>query len=392
MGWAWTSPIVGAPSRRCRRPTAARTSSSPRSPTSCATRSRRSARSTFCASPRAGRGGVHSARAIMERQVAQMVRLVDDLLDVARITTGKIELRREPIDLAEAVRDAVETARPALDAAGQHTGGVAAAEPLVVDADRTRLAQVFGNLLNNSAKYTEPRPADRASRLTREGGEAVVRVSDTGIGIPPEQLPHVFDLFARPTDRERSRGGLGIGLVAGASASSRCTAAASRPTARGPGRAASSWCGFRASRGASGRAGADPAKAPGAAPRRILVVDDNADAADRSAMLLLIGGTSAHRPRRPRGAVEAAAIPARTWCSSTSACRGWTAMKRRADPRSSRGEDICWSRSPAGDRRKTVAAQGGGLQSSPGEARRSDEIEELIASLETAGARPASEG
>ena len=99
---------------------------------------------------------VDQARAMMERQVFQMVRLIDDLLDLSRITNGKIELRRERIDLAAAVQDAVETSRPLIEERGHELTVLTPSQPVPVDADRTRLAQVFANLLNNSAKFTEP--------------------------------------------------------------------------------------------------------------------------------------------------------------------------------------------------------------------------------------------
>jgi PAS domain S-box-containing protein len=123
-----------------------------------------------------------AARTIMERQVRQMVRLVDDLLDVARITTGKIELRCEPLNLADAINDAIETSRPLMTSRGQRLSTDFPAEPIYVNADRTRLAQVFANLLNNSAKYSEPEQRITIA-VSSEGGDAVVRVRDEGIGI-----------------------------------------------------------------------------------------------------------------------------------------------------------------------------------------------------------------
>jgi PAS domain S-box-containing protein len=149
---------------------------------------------------------------IMERQIHQMVRLVDDLLDVARITTGKVEVRHDAVDLAVAIQDAVETSQPIFGDRGQAFTVAPPPQPVFVNGDRTRLAQVFANLLNNSAKYSE---AGQPVSITfgREGDEAVVRVKDAGIGIHPEMLSRVFDMF-RQADRTggRSRGGLGIGL------------------------------------------------------------------------------------------------------------------------------------------------------------------------------------
>jgi len=154
--------------------------------------------------------GVHD---MIERQVGHMVRLVDDLLEVSRITRGKIDLRRAPVELAAVLRTAVETSRPLIDAAGHALTVDAPAELLVVDGDAVRLAQVFANLLNNAAKYTDPGGAVRLA-ARRDGADAVVTVRDTGAGIPAEMLGRVFDLFTQ-IDRSdtRAQGGLGIGLT-----------------------------------------------------------------------------------------------------------------------------------------------------------------------------------
>lgn len=158
------------------------------------------------------------AREMMERQVQHLVRLVDDLLDVSRINRGKIHLRKERVELATVIERAVETARPVIDALGHQLTVTLPPEPVVLEADLTRLAQVVANLLNNAAKYT-----DRAGKIWLtalvEGGAlsprfVTIHVRDTGIGIAAEMLPHVFDLFAQ-ADRslERAQGGLGIGLT-----------------------------------------------------------------------------------------------------------------------------------------------------------------------------------
>ena len=150
---------------------------------------------------------------IMERQVNHMVRLVDDLLEVSRITRGKIELRRESVDLAAVISSAVETSRPLVDAAHHALTVELPAEPIVVDADAIRLAQVFSNLLNNAAKYTDPGGCISIS-VRREKDAAVVAVTDTGIGIPAQALPGVFDMFAQVNARDtRAQNGLGIGLT-----------------------------------------------------------------------------------------------------------------------------------------------------------------------------------
>lgn len=156
---------------------------------------------------------LHWARNVIERQVQHMVRLVDDLLDVSRITRGKIKLQLETVDFATVVDRAVETCRPLLDARKHQLTVSSPPERLWVEGDAARLSQIVGNLLNNAAKYTE-----EGGRIwltvSREDTELVLRVRDTGIGIPPELLSYIFDLFTQ-VDRslDRSQGGLGIGLT-----------------------------------------------------------------------------------------------------------------------------------------------------------------------------------
>jgi signal transduction histidine kinase/DNA-binding response OmpR family regulator len=155
----------------------------------------------------------HFARDIIDRQLSQMVRLVDDLLDVSRITRGKIILQKERLDVIASATRAVETSRPLIEARQQKLTVELAQGPLWVHGDATRLAQVLANLLNNAAKFT-PEGGSIQLTLAREGSEAVFRVRDTGIGIPPDILANVFDLFIQG-DRslDRSQGGLGIGLT-----------------------------------------------------------------------------------------------------------------------------------------------------------------------------------
>lgn len=156
---------------------------------------------------------VERARQIIERQIEQMVRLVDDLLDLSRITRNKVEIRRERVEVQAIVESAVETSRPLIDACG-HELDVSLPEHAVwLNADLARMAQVVANLLNNAAKYT---PAGGHIGLAAEvdGEEAVLRVRDDGIGIPAEALPHIFEMFAQAdTSVARSHGGLGIGLT-----------------------------------------------------------------------------------------------------------------------------------------------------------------------------------
>lgn len=151
---------------------------------------------------------------MLERQVDHIVRLVDDLLEVSRITLGKVELKRERVDLANVLNSAVEMSRPLIDAANHRLNFSLSAEPLIVNGDATRLIQIFSNLLNNAAKYT-----DNAGQIwleaKRQGVHAVVSVRDTGVGISRVMLPKVFDLFTQlhPSDHDRSQTGLGIGLT-----------------------------------------------------------------------------------------------------------------------------------------------------------------------------------
>lgn len=153
------------------------------------------------------------AREMMERQVAQLVRLVDDLLDVARITTGKLTVRQTPADLSEILRSAIETARPLLDSRKHNFQADLPADALFVNADATRLAQVFSNLLNNSAKYTDPGGHISLS-VHQSGSEVLVEFADDGIGISPEALPRIFDMFTQAdTSIERTHSGLGVGLT-----------------------------------------------------------------------------------------------------------------------------------------------------------------------------------
>ena len=152
-------------------------------------------------------------REIMERQVDQMVRLIDDLLDVSRISSGKIKLQKETIELATIVSTAVETAQPLIHAAGHQLALSLPAEPMILDADPVRLTQIIGNLLNNAAKYTKP-GGQIWLTAHHQGNEAVISVRDTGLGIPADKLPLVFDMFAQ-VDRTltSAQGGLGIGLT-----------------------------------------------------------------------------------------------------------------------------------------------------------------------------------
>src|SRR5439155_14002225 len=138
--------------------------------------------------------------AVIERQVDHLVRLVDDLLDVSRISQGKINLQKERVDLAEIVARAVESSKPLIDARQHHLTVQLPPRPLVAEGDSVRLVQVLANLLNNAAKYTAERGRiDVIGEVVGRGSaeKVLLRVRDTGMGIPPEMLPHLFDLFTQ---------------------------------------------------------------------------------------------------------------------------------------------------------------------------------------------------
>ncbi len=149
---------------------------------------------------------------VMERQMKHMVRLVDDLIDVSRITRNKLELRKQTVDLAQVLRTAIEASQPLIAEKDHHLELSLPTTPITLDADATRLVQVFSNLLNNCAKYTEP--GGRISVVAeRSGAQARVVISDDGSGIPVEMLPRVFEMFTQlDGSLERTQGGLGIGL------------------------------------------------------------------------------------------------------------------------------------------------------------------------------------
>lgn len=162
------------------------------------------------------RGGDESLRnkvqGTMERQLGQLVRLVNDLLDLGRISRGQIEVRQEPIELGLVMRHAADACAPLVTAASHVLSIAVPPEGIYVDADPARLAQVFGNLLQNACKYSE-----RGGRIkfsaSRQAGQAVVCVKDTGVGIPPDKLESIFGLFVQVSRTpERTQGGLGIGL------------------------------------------------------------------------------------------------------------------------------------------------------------------------------------
>jgi signal transduction histidine kinase/CheY-like chemotaxis protein len=241
-------------------------------------------------------GGAIRERAldVMRRQVAHMVRLIDDLLDLSRFSHGKLELRREWISLDAVIESALETARPLLVVRRQAFELVVPDEPLLLHVDPTRVAQVLSNLLSNAAKYTEPGGRIRLE-AARDRDDVVLSVSDSGIGIPAEHLAHVFTMFGQGTRAyDAVYGGLGIGL---ALAKSLAELHGGSLTAASGGRGAGSVFTLRlacASEGPAVAAAEQPAPVQPPAPRRILVVDDNVEAALTLAELLSLDGHETH--------------------------------------------------------------------------------------------------
>jgi signal transduction histidine kinase/CheY-like chemotaxis protein len=233
------------------------------------------------------------ARDVVDRQVSLLARLVEELLDVSRISQGKIALKKEPVDLGRIIAHSVETARPLIDARGQTLTVAVPATPVWLSADFARLSQVVANLLNNASKYTGEGGRIELSASAGEG-EATITVRDNGAGIEPQLLPKVFDLFVQG-DRalDRGQGGLGIGLtlvkrlvelhqgrvdVASEGPGRGATFSVTLPciSAVEPQRSAAPVVSFRSSSEVYGR--------------RVLVVDDNIDAAESTAAFLRLEG------------------------------------------------------------------------------------------------------
>ena len=235
---------------------------------------------------------VGQAGAIAERQVEHMARLLDDLLDVSRISRGRIDLHTEPVEVTALVGRTVEVARPLIEERRHQLTASLAPEPLWVQGDPTRLEQIVQNLLNNACKYTDPGGHIELT-VAREGAEVVLRVRDDGIGIGPDVLPRIFDLFVQAERRlDRSQGGVGIGLTlvkrlvelhgGSIEAQSPGLGQGSEFVLRLP---ATADLQGREQEGTSVEAG-------GGVPvrLRVLVVDDNQDAAESLAMLLRLAG------------------------------------------------------------------------------------------------------
>lgn len=223
-------------------------------------------------------------REMMERQIDNLTRLIDDLLDVSRIDRGKLELHIERVSVDEVVRAAIETALPGIEEKKHGFKAHYAGRPLFIEADPVRLGQVLTNLLNNAAKFTPPGGCIEL-KLSKEGPDVVITVTDTGIGLTPEHLEAVFDMFVQ-IDPDRTAGGLGLGLTLVRSIVERHGGSVQARSA-GAGRGAEFM--VRLPLADAPPVAAEPATAiskPAAAGRRILIADDNTDAAATIAELL----------------------------------------------------------------------------------------------------------
>jgi signal transduction histidine kinase len=229
---------------------------------------------------------------MMERQVHYLVRMVDDLLEVSRISRGKIELKKEPVDLLAVIRAAIETSRPLVESHRHELVLDLPPPPLSVEADAVRLTQILANLLNNAAKYT-PEGGRITLSARNVGGEAVIRVRDTGVGIPADLLPQIFDVFVQgdhPTVRSQG-GGLGIGLTL-VRRLVELHGGKVEAHSEGPGKGSEFVVRLPQETGSrvAARAAAQLASPVIHSPTRILVVDDNRDAADSLGTLLAVLG------------------------------------------------------------------------------------------------------
>jgi PAS domain S-box-containing protein len=242
----------------------------------------------------------------MERQLSHLVRLVDDLIDVNRIARNKIELRLQQVELATVVQQSVEASRPLADIAGHELHVSLPPQPVFLNADPVRIAQVFSNLLNNACKYT--RPGGRIwLTARREGSDVVVQIKDTGMGIPRDKLASVFEMFTQVDHTlERAQGGLGIGLTL-VKRLVEMHGGSVEAHSEGVGRGSE----FIVRLPIVGQTRKTPTGQPtgdslGTAPRRVLIVDDNVDAATSLAMLLKVAGHETYTAHDGIAAVEQA--------------------------------------------------------------------------------------
>ncbi len=260
-------------------------------------------------SPQLTERDAHWARDVIDRQVAVMGWLLDDLLDISRISNGKLKLRKEPVDLTSAVESALELARPLIDAKQHMLHIELPAKPLWLEADPLRLAQIISNLLTNAAKYTDPKGQIRL-RASREGNELSVHVCDNGIGISAEMLPKIFEMFSQAVPTlERTEGGLGIGLalVHGFAA---LHGGSVQARSEGLGKGSEFILRLPLGTVSNNR----PEKQPAAAAvqpvtgRKVLVVDDNRDAAETLSILIKLCGCDVRTSFNGSEALEVAEV------------------------------------------------------------------------------------
>jgi CheY-like chemotaxis protein len=243
---------------------------------------------------------------VIDRQTRHMARLIDDLLEVSRVSHRKIELRKQRVELTEIVRAAVETSRPLIEVAGHELRVTLPTSPVLLDADPTRVAQALSNLLNNAAKYTA-----RGGRVwltaERQGRDAVVTVGDTGIGIPAEMIPRVFAMFAQvDQSMERAQGGLGIGLTL-AKRLIEMHGGTLQAHSDGPGKGAEFTVRLPTATTMAPEAESPSPEDKTARPTvRILVVDDNRDSAESLSLLLQTLGNDVRTAHDGLEAVELA--------------------------------------------------------------------------------------
>jgi CheY-like chemotaxis protein len=233
---------------------------------------------------------LHQVRETLDRQLVQLVRLVDDLLDVGRITRNKLDLQKEIVELAPVIQQAAETCQPLAQSAGVDVNVSLPSTPIFLHADSVRLSQIFSNLLNNACKYTHAGGSVRVSAET-QGNAVSVSVKDTGIGIPRDKLVGIFDMFSQiDQSLERSQGGLGIGLTSvkslvelhGGSIEAR---------SEGPGQGSEFVVSLPIARDGQQRPQPQSSEEVAQGPsRRVLIVDDNPDSAASLGILLKITG------------------------------------------------------------------------------------------------------
>ena len=252
---------------------------------------------------------VERVQAMMERQIVHMVRLVDDLLDMSRISRGKIDLHRERVELSSIIDQAIETSCPLIDLAGHELTVTQPPQPIYINADLVRLAQVVSNLLTNASKYSEP-GGQIWLTVELQGSDVIVSVKDTGIGISPDMLPHIFDLFTQADGASvRSQGGLGIGLTL-VKQLVEMHGGSVRALSRGPDQGSKFVVRLPILIEQPGLARSEQTDSelpPSETRRRILIVDDNEDAAWSLELLFQSYGDETQRASDGLAAITAAA-------------------------------------------------------------------------------------